>query len=418
MKWKKILAWSCAGVLGSVVLAAAGAYCWLYSWSWGGMPPPHSSFTPAEVQQLQKLDSYLTGKGKQDFRAEAWEYAAMAFEISGTMDIHDQWRDEPEPGFSWWERQGFRYGTDYAILQSFGSARNDLHRLAETGSAAGANPYLAVSALHAQDAGLVRLIVSRGMDVNRVMNVGDATVRFLAEVLAGANLRRSEYLPVEQRLELLEWLVGHGLDINGVPCEYLVPMLEVTVMQTGDEQGQILEWLLRSGLQVDTTEIVGILLRYPTTLATLQRLIQEGLLPDVPAEFVSGAQAITPLAMVVSNITPSPDTVRWLLEKGHDVNALPRTVINGDDDSDVRPPMTPLDSLLSRLTYATPDDDTLEASLELLDLLLANGAQPGERTEELLPINSELKCRVVELLRRHGHHITAGDSPDNPCCIP
>lgn len=183
------------------------------------------------MQQLQRRDAYLTGKGIQDLHAEAWDYTVALSRVSGTTEEVD----------SWWNRQIVRFSSEYAARISFGPARKDLHGLVESGSTSAAGPYLAVTALHLHAPDLVKLLVHRGMDVNK-------------EVITGGNLRR-EYMPVAQRFDLLE------------------PILE-------------------------------------------------------------------------------------------------------------------------------------------------NGAQPGAKTREFLPIGSELKCREVEMLRRHGYNIAAGDSPDNPCCIP
>jgi hypothetical protein len=268
----------------------------------------------------------------------------------------------------------------------------------------------------------VKLIVSRGLDVNRVQNLGDAKVVFAAEAVHGGNLSRSEYMPVAERLELLEWLVERGLDIKDT--DMMLPQLELAVMLTGDEQGQITEWMLRHGLPAGKLEVTSLLLRYPTTLATLQRLIQEGLLPTVPQEFVTEERAYTTLSMVVANIIPSPETVRWLISEGHDVNGLPTTVMQheGEEESDSgEEALTPLDSCLRTMTYEIPDtgeEERLNGRFQILDLLLEHGARPTSRTEELLPIDADLKQRVLELLQRHGYHITAGEMPDNPCCIP
>lgn len=412
MKWKRIFGWTTASALGAAMLAAAVGYCWLYSWSWGSLPTAHSSFSPEESLRLQRLDAYLTDQGRQDFIAAARQW----------VDLSLQAEEDSSDNLDWWDQQVLKYGIDYALRTAFAPARSDLHRLVESGRADDAVQYLAVAALHTRDSALVKLIVSRGLDVNRVQIIGDSKVVFAAEALHGGNLSRSEHMPVAERLELLEWLVERGLDINDT--DTLLPQLELAVMQTGDEQGQITEWMLRHGLPADKLEVTSLLLRYPTTLATLQRLIQEGLLPTVPQEFVTAERAYTPLSMVVANITPSPETVRWLISEGHDVNGLPTTVMQheGEEESDSdEEALTPLDSCLRTMTYEIPDtgeEERLNGRFQILDLLLEHGARPTARTEELLPIDEDLKRRVLEMLRRHGYHITAGDMPDNPCCIP
>ena len=64
------------------------------------------------------------------------------------------------------------------------------------------------------------------------------------------------------------------------------------------------------------------------------------------------------------------------------------------------------------------EDTRLRGKLEMLDILLQHGALPTAQTRDLLPINAELEREIVELFRKHGHHITAGADPYNACCVP
>ena len=421
MKLKKILLWGS----GLLVAVAAGVfvagYCHLYSWSWGSLPAAHQSITPEELQQLQKLDNYLISDGVEQYRSASWEKIMWCY-CAGTSlpGENDQWETDPEKVFSWWQRGVFRVGMDNVIRRTLGGVRRQLHQLVESGRADETAVYLPISALHMHDAALVKLLITRGVNPNALYVADeDTVVPLLCEVINGSDMRQN-YMPVEERLALLEWLLAHGLDLNDTPSEHLLPQIEISIWVSGDEKGQILEWMLRHGLQGDEQEMTGILLRYPTTLDTLRRLIDEGLLPPVPRELVGKTVAYTPLQMVANNMMPSPDTVRWLLSLGHDVNAVAATPVkcNADEpDAVSSEPLSPLDTCLKRFVWLN-DVDSEERHLEVMALLLEHGATPSEETRNLLPHQEERKKRVLELLEQHGHRILSGSEPENPCCEP
>ncbi len=420
MKWKKAIIWGSGIVLAGLAGCAVWGYCWLYGWSWGSMPAAHSSFKPDEVQRLQKLDSYLTGTGVEHFRSEALKVDLMMSTLSHDLPGEtSQWEDDPEKAFSWWERQVIRYVTDCEIRRTFGPTRQHLHQLVETGQVDAAAVYLAIAAIHTHDIELVKLIIARGVNANGVYTCGEISVPLLCEFISGANLKR-DYLPVSTRLELLEWLYAHGLDVCGEPQKLIIPMLEASIWFSGDKKGEILEWLLRHGMQVESDVITGVLLRYPNTLDTLKRLIQDKLLQPVPAEFVTEDAAYTPLQMVAANMEPSPETVRWLISLGHGVNELAKTVIEQDEEyagAGGLKPLAPLDECLKRLLLHS-DEELLEKRLEVLNTLLEYGARPTEKSRELMPHYKDLKKRVVELMEQHGCYVFPGEEPENPCCEP
>lgn len=106
----------------------------------------------------------------------------------------------------------------------------------------------------------------------------------------------------------------------------------------------------------------------------------------------------------------NPAALRELLSQGHSASAA----------SEAEPAL-PLDICLKSMQYLALGEspDGLEhRSLEILDMLLEHGARPGCQTKDFLPIDDALKSRVLEMLRRHGIEILAGDNPENPCCVP
>lgn len=420
MKWKKSFLWLNGIILTGLAGSAICGYCWLYGWSWGDLPASHYSLKPDEVRLLQKLDSYLLGEGVEHFHAEAMEMALTMHTVAGDLpEETSQWEDDPEKAFSWWERQTIRFVTDGELRRTFGQARRQLHQLVETGRAEATAAYLAMAAVHTHDIELVKLIIARGVDANGSHHSEEYSFPLICEFIHGANLKQ-EYMPVSKRLELLEWLVAHGLEVNGAPKDMMIPLLEVSIWFSGDDKGEILEWLLRHGLQTDSAEITGMLLRYPGTLDTLQRLIQDALLPAVPAELVTEIAAYTPLQMVAANKAPCPETVRWLISLGHGVNDMATTVIQrAEDDAAAggREPLSPLDETLKQLVIHV-DEEARTKRLEVLEILLEHGARQSEKTRDLLPCNVELKQKVAGLMEKYGIYILAGDAPCNACCSP
>lgn len=63
-------------------------------------------------------------------------------------------------------------------------------------------------------------------------------------------------------------------------------------------------------------------------------------------------------------------------------------------------------------------DAVLEEKLQHMDSMLQRGARPTEYSRDLLPMDCRLRERVTSILEKHGIHIQAGESPENPCCVP
>ena len=409
MKLRKILCRGLGATLGVFVLAGVGGYCWLYSWSWGGAPAPHASLAATEAAMLQAFDTHIAKE------APGLQYEYMQHEIltnrAAGVSLDDEGQDIGTPQLSWCESFILPHMCARVSRDLLAPLRESLHRVIESGSAEGAEPYLAVLALQKKDVPLFRLLVEKGAPL-KVTQDGN-TICLLEQIIAASDLQ-GIFMPIAERIALMDWLVTRGADIAAVKEEDVLLLSEASIKASDDAAGAILDWFLRRGYELDKSRAVTLLLQYAGAFTTYQNLIEDGLLPVPPQELETAWGRRTPLQLAAGAREPAPDMLRWLLSLGYNPNALP----GGDDSA-----QTPLDACLTGMQYLSmglgeAEDTRLRGKLEMLDILLQHGALPTAQTRELLPINAELEREIVELFRKHGHHITAGADPYNACCVP
>lgn len=423
MKISTLLGWGIGATLGIAFLAALAAYCWLYSWSWGGVPAPHASLSAAEAQKLHDFDIHIAKQLPDSLRMrmkremEALAAARIEYEDGELTSINDS----PD----WFESLKMRYSCDIASRTLLNPARESLHRLLENGSLPADDCYLAALAMQMQDIQLVRFLVEKG--VNPESPFMDINGYLLSEIMLGSN-GEGEYLPVKERIALLDWMLARGVNIQAVEEERVLLMSEYSLTITDDSAGAILDWFLRHGYKLNPARVSLILLRGKDALPTYQQLIKDGFLPLPPQEIELPDVRCTPLQCVAGAILPVPDTARWLLALGHNPNALPTGADTpaSEDAGEETPRIlrkTPIDACLETMRYATlgknaEEDARLRGKVETLDILLQHGAMPTAETRELLPLDRELDKEITELFRKHSFHLDAGENPYNACCVP
>lgn len=424
MKLKKTISWVLGGTLGVLVLAALGGYCWLYSWTWGSVPPAHSGFAANEVVKLQALDAHITEKvpaaQRETIRQNILEKRADEMMFEEGEDSFS------EPTLSCFEEFALRLMAARMSRNLQAPQRESLHTLIKTGSADAANLGLAFSALETRDVELVKMLVKKGLKMSSSSENGRTTS--LLEVVMCASDIEGACMPIEERLKLLDWLVEQGADIHDIPGEVVLKNAEASLKESDDECGALLDWFLRRGAKLDQNRAAIILLQHGGAWTVYQRLIQDNLLPEPPAEFVSAQYSCTPLQLAASAHTPLPEALRCLLELGHNANAVPAGAETPAEENDeygeaLFISLSPLDACLYSMRYVSlgqsyEEDMRLRAKLDVLDVLLQHGAWPGPRTNDCLPINTALEREIVELFRKHGFHLTAGEAPCNACCTP
>lgn len=424
MKLKKTICRVLGGTLGVLVLAVLGGYCWLYSWSWGSAPLPHGCFTANEVAKLQALDAHITEKVPAAQR-ETIRQIILAKRADEMM--FEEGEDSfSEPTLSWHEEVALRLMVARMSRNLQSPQRKSLHALIKTGSADAANLGLAFFALESQDVELVKMLVKKGLKMSSTSENGRTTS--LLELVMCASDINGAYMPIEERLKLLDWLVEQGADIHAVEGEVVLKNAEVSLKESDDECGALLDWFLRRGAKLDQNRAAIILLQHGGAWTVYQKLIQDNLLPEPPAEFISAQYSCTPLQLASSAHKPSPEALRGLLEMGHNANAVPAGAEspveeNDEHDENLFISLSPLDACLYSMRYVSlgqsyEEDMRLRAKLDALDILLQHGAWPGPKTNDCLPINTALEREIVELFRKHGFHLTAGEAPCNACCTP
>ncbi len=222
-------------------------------------------------------------------------------------------------------------------------------------------------------------------------------------------------MPAAQRLELLDWMYAKGVFVAGsIPAHWFVEKVRFSMLYSDDTGGEIMDWFLRHGYQLEESEVAGLFLLSPqASLPTWQKLIADGILPQPPRELVFQGENCTLLQIVAGADTPAPEAVRWLLSLGHQPNALPA----GENGH------SPVEACLKSIRYASlgqsvEEDARLRGKVEILDILLQHGAMPTAETRELLPLDRSLDKEITELFRKHSFHLDAGENPYNACCVP
>lgn len=385
--------------LGLFALSVAGVYVWLYQWKWAETPASCASFTEEEARRLEAFDAYLTTQAVQV------EIKAILLDL-----LQNEGFEKEE--LPWLEKISIRLSADWYSKAAYAPAREVLHAFLSTGNAQEDMVNLAYLALKKQDIPLFKLFVEKSVAVDEP----------LERELLLFSIPGQETMPVAQRLELLDFLLSKGVQLTGKMSSFrFLEVMERAIRYTDDERGELLDWFLRHGYQVDATAVASMLLQQPQSVLPMwKKLVEDGVLPP-PPQNLAPALSGTALQLAAQNEYASPETVRWLLALGHAVQVP--SPPQGPSSGQGTPPQQPLDACLSAMQYVTAGineefDARLRRHLEVLDILLQHGAVPTEQSRMILPIDADSRQQVVELMQRHGHYIMAGDNPCNACCEP
>lgn len=396
MKLRKIIRAAAAASLAVSGLILLGGYAWLYSWKWGGAPAAHSSLAAEETRLLLEFDASLVSQAVQDNREEFRQTWAL---VEG-LEVED---------LTWVGELSLRLAADWYSKSAYAPARESLHAFLSTGNAQENMTNLAFLALKKLDVPLFKLFVEKSF--------ADGSP-YERELLL-FSIPGQEAMPAARRLELLEWLISKGVQVTGrMPPFRFLEVMAKSMSYTDDERGEILDWFLCHGYELDGIEATAMLLRQKqSVLPVWQKLVADGVMPPPPME-LSPQYPSTAMQLAAGNEHGAPEMVRWLLAQGHGVHAAA--------PAEIEPTLLwlqPLDACVHRIQYLSQgvseeQDALLRRHLEVLDILLQHGATPTERTREMLPFDAAVRRHLVGLMQKHGHHITAGDNPYNACCVP
>lgn len=399
MKLRKIIKCSAVISLGVTCLLALGGYGWLHSWKWGSAPDAHVGWSADELRRLYEMDEYLTTQAVQ----------------ANYLSVYQNWMytmGEEEEEMPWLVQVALRLFADWESKKSYAPVRETLHDIIASGTAQENVSALAMLSLMKGDVHMFKLFAEK---TNR-----DDLCEFPLVVVYFAPLG-NECMSVAQRLELLDWIHSKGCNMtNCVRSHRFVRNVQHSMLYSDDSGGQILDWFLRRGYQMDAADAVGLfLLQADASLPTYQKLIEDGVLTAPPHELKYEGELRTPFQMVASAAKPAPETLRWLLSQGYKPNDVP-----ADDSAGTNIlKRTPMDVCLNSIRYASlgqseEEDSRLRGKVEMLDILLQHGAVPTAETSELLPLDQRLDKEITALFRKHGFHLDAGENPCNACCEP
>ncbi len=399
MKLRKVIKYTAAVSLGLAGLIVLGGYGWLYSWKWSSAPSAHAGWSADEIHRLQKMDEYLTTQAVQ----------------ANYLTLQQNWmynEGEEEDGVSWMVQVALRLLADWESKLAFAPAREALHDFIASATAQDNASALAVLTLMKGDVPTFKLLAEKS---------GAVDLREFPEGVMYCAPPGRDCMPVAQRLELLDWMSSKGVNLNAcIRPHRFVRMMQHSMLYSDDSCGEMLNWFLRHGYQLDAADAAGLfLLQTDASLPTWQKLIEDGVLPDPPPELKHEGELRSLLQIVTAADKPAPETLRWLLSLGHQPNAVPAAP--ADDTNAHR--RVPIDVCLNSVRYAIPgqseeEDSRLRGKVEMLDVLLQHGAVPTSETRELLPLDRGLDKEITEIFRKHSFHLDAGDNPYNACCIP
>lgn len=205
-------------------------------------------------------------------------------------------------------------------------------------------------------------------------------------------------VPIAQRLEMLEFMLAHGADIQ--KGQKMPSFIHAYASAKDGDKGAMLEWLLEHGLTPDSERELDTIcahLHHPGTLPVIQRLVEKKLLNTDSADI--GYALLT--AALISAPEDRLEKLRWVLSLGVDPNYRPEHK-PGD-----LPESPALNIALRFLARASADEapDLLQA----LDILFRHGARPTQEPgdssfyhEDGQPSTPELREAYKALLDKYG----------------
>ncbi len=397
MKIQRGIRWISIVSLGLFGLTCLGIACWLYAWRWSGTPEPHDSLPAHEVRLLREYDDFLVS-------------TAVAHE---RMELSHWWKEnELDHPDSWLVKLSITLAADWISKRRHAPHRGHIHSLLLNNTAQQINTGLAFHALCKKDGPLFKMLVDKVSDTTSPHEMGALLYRVAFFVPSA-----SPCLPVEDRLALMDWLHEQKDAVCSLPPHRVLEAARLSLMYSDDKAGAILDWFLRKGCKLNPEETLALLLSQPEALPTLQKLIADGLLP-APPQTLAPYLECSPLQLVAGQTMPAPDTVRWLLTSGHSVHGK-AAASSASHELPGFCLLSPLDACVQAMQYLSLESTAAAGHLEVLSLLLQQGAVPSAGTKDLLPMfDAGLRSRIVSLMEQHGYYILSGENSCNACCQP
>lgn len=386
-RFRRVLAWSIAGLLLLVAVAGVGGAWWLFGWRMGDAGVSECR-EPGLQQVLRGMDEQLCSQEMEaQVRQRVEELLPFYLLDGGVLEVLDgEWGG---PTWGTRVRRAWRHHVEYPFLKhtlppyamkEAGQFRRELIRRAAKASRAdvaneeGYTLLMAALDMHRSDA--VRYLLEHGCDPNQVFR---QTEEPLTELTALSFTLLGRASPAA-RIADMTLLCQHGADWEKCPQRDLLwhqVFLMINELQEKDPaQG---EEMLRAGLALgyrpDLYGEYGHSLLYsigkmPHAVELAEELQGLGCLK---ADLNAPMDHSLPLLSAVSS--GNPDFVLWMLEQGADPNA--RTP-DEDDEEEVWPnnPRTAVEWCVQRqLERDSLSDEDMEKMLRIRELLRSHGAE-------------------------------------------
>ena len=433
--WRWILR-SVLALLLLLLLAAGGFAWWLWGWQVGGLRF-HESWSPEQRAELQALYDYHV-------KGMVWDYLSMLEKWDETLgDIKDSPHKER---YDEMIKQAFFPLHDFPVFIQYIDLsigfrpvciRMDevLRHVAATGRAdyycADNNLSAAYIAARCGKLDLVKELVLRGNDPNRPLLIlpekadDEDALRFetvFQAAIACVPYFNGEVPPLAQRLELLEWLLAHGADINANARQgqenLSLHIATIACMRENDQlppeqRGLLLLWLLDHGLQVEAD------INIHTQLADCH----PSLLPRIVEKVYPGSPTPEQKARILrtfleNRVLYKAAKVRWALEVLGADPLLPIMREESDEEDTGGRESPAIQIAVQYFSFVhepldAEDEADFAEHLQALDLLLARGCKP-ERPGRATPKAPALRERYLAVLRKNGIDLQMPDGLDLP----
>lgn len=357
---KKLL----CGVFLLMLLAAGGGYVWLNCWKWYPLPAFHESWTAEERSALSHFDSFLTGGGvEKDFLTGMSTFSENLDSLKNAIGLERA--SAAKQFLSRMEQQVLALYMSHILGKPM---RRELAAIVTGGSARRAPLTILPSvkdtparfALHTGHTEAAKAMIRHGADVNFHDTYTKETL--LSCLLGNRSVSGTHPLPLQERLNIADWLVEQGADVHS-----LRESLRYAPLLAGQEQESILRWLHAHGFGTEPYEDGCPIYEH------MSHAVGYGFWKEM---FASGRLSLndnrgnrTPLQVLCSQISTEEqvDMLEWMLLRGASPN-IPA------QQEGLFPQEQPLELVLSTLCLLSDTPEEAAPAFRAVRLLQRHGA--------------------------------------------
>lgn len=334
-KWWRIAAWFMSCTFTLLLLTIGGAAWWLWGWQWNNEPEFHESWTPQERAALTELNTVISQElPRLIYLKAAWENLGLSHGIAREISIALKARQHAYPILM----------RLHDITQSGNAAPNG-HPVTCGDGFSNYEPSIFAAQIGHLDA--LKALINHGADPNAVLTRHGSPYETPFTLLLCGMYPAASAPSLEERLQVLRFLVEKGADLNAAPEPTRAALKYPLEMRDDPEP-----WLraLDLGKTVSVDEFCDIL-DAPAGMPLVERILRENL---VDVNDTTGER--TPLqalaeALVISD-SEELDSAEYdkrldmLLAAGANPNLLPDAAPNSE---------LPLSIMLSRTNFDRAD---------------------------------------------------------------